>query len=357
MSTRSLTLKEAAEAVPRDNILHEILAQFSPFRLSELQHVLTLREIHLDTDDGRVRLISDDDLEICYFERNWGFRKDGFVLADWRELSFEQMKAKVTHAHPRIGGRRVYPPGKVHVDTLETKEEIVRAFSELTYVPAQVYAIAVAGAHVLRSVRAGDVGEDRRVVNSYLRWACRAGLDASVIRQLATTGYIDQTAWAVAAIRHTDVVDLLASEFGARIGANSLTDAAQMGHNAMIDHLVENYGVDSNEVDRDGWTALHWAARCGFVHTVKHLVEKHHVGIHKTRRSGKTALDCAEEHGRTECAAVLRGYGATNGTRFVDSDDGSFWGDDVYSDDDASDSSMEISGDDSDDDASDSMEA
>jgi hypothetical protein len=41
----------------------------------------------------------------------------------------------VRDAHPKIGGRRVYPPGKVDVDTLETKEEIVRAFWELTYVP------------------------------------------------------------------------------------------------------------------------------------------------------------------------------------------------------------------------------
>ena len=56
--------------------------------------------------------------------------------------------------------RYVYPPGKVDVDTLETKEEIVRAFWELTYVPAEVYKTAVGGAHVLRSVKAGDVGED-----------------------------------------------------------------------------------------------------------------------------------------------------------------------------------------------------
>ena len=46
---------------------------------------------------------------------------------------------EVRDAHPHIGGRRVYPPGKVDVDTLKTKEEIVRAFWELTYVPREVY--------------------------------------------------------------------------------------------------------------------------------------------------------------------------------------------------------------------------
>ena len=44
-------------------------------------------------------------------------------------------------------------------------------------------------------------------------------------------------------------------------------------------------------------------------HRVKHLVEKHNVDIHKRNRLGRTAMDVAE---RTECAAVLRGYGATN---------------------------------------------
>ena len=51
--------------------------------------------------------------------------------------------------------------------------------------PGRVYQTAVAGAHVLRSVKAGDVGEDPEVVKKYLWWACRAGLDLPVIRGLA----------------------------------------------------------------------------------------------------------------------------------------------------------------------------
>ena len=80
----------------------------------------------------------------------------------------------------------------------------------------------------------------------------------------------------------------------------------------MIDHLVEEYGVDPNG-DSGGCTALHKAAKEGRVRTVKHLIEKHNVDIHKRGEDGWTALDSAEEKGRTECAAVLRGYGATNG--------------------------------------------
>jgi ankyrin repeat protein len=49
----------------------------------------------------------------------------------------------------------------------------------------------------------------------------------------------------------------------------------------MIDHLVEEYGVDPNGVDEYGWTALHNGSESGRVRTVKHLVEKHNVDIHK----------------------------------------------------------------------------
>ena len=87
----------------------------------------------------------------------------------------------------------------------------------------------------------------------------------------------------------------------------------------MIDHLVEEYGVDPNgagEYYPYGWTTLHWAARHGRVRTVKHLVEKHNVDIHKRTENDdandeETALDFAERHGRTECADYLRALMST----------------------------------------------
>ena len=174
------------------------------------------------------------DLKECYFEGAWGVRKDEFVLANWQEMSVREMKWKVRGAHPWLDCRgKVYPPDKVDVDTLNTKEEIVRAFWELTYVPEEVYRTAVAGAHVLRSVKAGDVGEDPDAVRWYLRWACRAGLDLPMIRGLAEMRveedideeHIDWAARCAAIGGHTDVLDLLASEFGARIGVDCLHEA------------------------------------------------------------------------------------------------------------------------------------
>ncbi len=289
---RDLTL---GEQVLRNPLIRDLsLQDLNPFKLSDLQSVLGLREFY--------KLLPDIDLKECYFEGAWGFPKEEFLLANWREMSVEEMKEKVRDAHPKLGGRRVYPPGKVEVDTLNTKEEIVRAFWELTYVPKMVYMTAVAGAQVLRLVKAGDVGKD-------LEWACRAGLDLPVIRGLAEKCRerdIDVAAERAAAGGHADVLDLLVSEFGAMIDDDCLIEAAMWGHDAMIDLLVERYGLDPNGVDEDGLTALHWAACCGCVRTVKHLVEKHNVDIHKRDVDGWTALDWAEENGSTECAAYLR---------------------------------------------------
>jgi len=300
---RDLTL---GEQVLRNPLIRDLsIRGLNPYKLSDLQHILNLR--------GFYKLLPDVDLKECYFEGACGFRKDEFWLAEWQEMSVEAMKRKVREAHPWLRGRRVYPPGKVDVDTLETKEEIVRAFWALTYVPAEVYRTAVAGAHVLRLAKAGDVGENPYVVRWYLEGACRAGLDLPVIRGLAekcVKAGIDWAAYGAAAGGHTDVLDLLASEFGARIIVRCLLEAARWGHDAMIDHLVEKYGVDPNGAE-DGWTALHYAAWDGRVRTVKHLVEKHNVDIHKRDRRWYTALAVAEDNGRTECADYLRALQST----------------------------------------------
>jgi hypothetical protein len=317
---RDLTL---GEQVLRNPLIRDLsIRGLNPFKLSDLQHILNLREFY--------NLLPDVDLKECYFEGAWQFRKDEFVLANWREMSIGEMRWKVREAHPLISGRYVYPPDKVNVNTLNTKEEIVRAFWELTYVPSTVYRTAVSGAHVLRSVKAGKVGEDPWVVKEYLKWACRAGLDLPVIRGLAEKCEKDTIDWAAeqaAEGGHADVLDLLASEFGARIVRNCLTQAAGYGHDAMVDHLVEEYGVDPNGKDDYEWTALHLAASRGRVRTVKHLVEKHNVDIHRWERYGKHALDLAEEYGMPECAAVLRGYGAKTGEELPTESD--YW----YSDD------------------------
>jgi len=67
---------------------------------------------------------------------------------------------------------------------LNTKEDIVRAYPELTYVPEFVYRGAARGVFVHKLVDGIIIGGPR-CIGEYLKWACRAGLDVSVIRGLA----------------------------------------------------------------------------------------------------------------------------------------------------------------------------
>ena len=404
MDHANISLAVAARALPKDILLFEILPHFNPLKLSDLREVLSLREVFVDTDRGKKRLITDDDLKDCYFRGACGYRMFEIPLKSSPYIvSVQTMKKKVRRAQLRVERSfppllgdfrgRVYPPCKVDVDTLETEDDILRAYPELTYTPGKVYETAVGGAHVLRLVETGEVetGEvcaGRGIIEEYLDWACRAGLDASVIRVLAgkikkvlkKVYYIGTTTWSAclaAGNGHIDVVDLLASEFGASefgIGApvgdprhyvqgRCLVFAVIAGQDAMIDHLVTVYGVDLNEmfeqwymtctnifahqirnrVDRN-WSALHYAAWWGRNHTVQHLVEKHNVDIHKRDDYNNTALDVAEftlgytgenpdtYHWRN-IISYLRDIGATNGEPLIpwwNEDDSSYSDDGTY---------------------------
>ena len=104
---------------------------------------------------------------------------------------------------------------------------------------------------------------------------------------------------------------LLAGEYRGDVDMKLLMSAARRGDDAMIDLLVERYGVDPNGADRWGCTALHEAVEYGRVRTVKHLVEKHNADIHKRSLGGNTALNVAVRNGRTECADYLRALQST----------------------------------------------
>ena len=149
VANRTLTQGEQVIRIPLTRDLTVPLnATLNPHKLADLQYVLNFRTFY--------GLLPDVDMKEIYFEGAWQFRKDEFVLAWWREMSVEEMKEAVKKAHPKFNGRPFYPSFKVDVDTLDTKEDIVRAYWELTYVPQMVYQTAVGGAHVLRSVKAGE---------------------------------------------------------------------------------------------------------------------------------------------------------------------------------------------------------
>ena len=112
-------------------------------------------------------------------------------------------------------------------------------------------------------------------------------------------------------LRELTYTQLLAGEYRGDVDVGLFLSAAKRGDDAMIDLLVERYGVDPNVADGDGRTALHRAAQSGRVRTVKHLVEKHNVDIQKMDGCGMTALHLADLRDMTECAAYLRALQST----------------------------------------------
>jgi len=82
ITRESSSLKEAAKALAKDTILHELLPRFNPFKLADLQEVLSLREVFVDAGGSRVRVITDADLKKnSTSKRRWVF---GRTSSRWR---------------------------------------------------------------------------------------------------------------------------------------------------------------------------------------------------------------------------------------------------------------------------------
>ena len=119
------------------------LRHLSPWKLSDLQRVLEMRCF-----EG---LLSDEDLKEVYFQRMWGFKEKQFVLAGWRKMSMGNMKDKIRWSLRDV--LECTPGMRDHLMALGTKEEIMREYGALAYVPPGIAKNAMCGVWALRRVR------------------------------------------------------------------------------------------------------------------------------------------------------------------------------------------------------------
>jgi hypothetical protein len=269
--TRSQTRKRKSAAM-RETSLGEdvifcklirdgILRHLNPRKLSDLQCVLEMRCF-----EG---LLSDEDLKEVYFQRMWGFKEKDFVLAGWLEMSVEDMKWRIWWAlEDRL---KRTPSMREHLMALRTKEEIMREYGMLAYVPWEIANNAMWGAWTLRRVR--EVGvenldglelEERRKCFWH---ACRAGVDFSIICSLYES--------------------LLAVDRFA--GGDGIVNAARGGHLDIIEAFIGTLGVDVDAVDKRGQTALMYAAAYGHTDTVNALAGTHNANMDAVDDDGNTA--------------------------------------------------------------------
>jgi hypothetical protein len=297
------------------------LRHLNPWKLSDLQCVLEMRCF-----EG---LLSDEDLKEVYFQRMWGFEESEFVLAGWREMSVEDMKKRIGWA---LEDRMIrifesYPGMKKHLMALGTKEEIMREYGMLAYVPGRIADSAMCGVWALRRVR--GVGVENLCALTLqkrehcFRYACRAGVDFSIIRSLyeslsAVSRRAGGEGIGHAAIGiHLDIIEAFIGTLGVDVdavdmnGETALMRAAIHGHTDSVDALAGTHDANVGAFSRIGLTVLMYAAYNGHTDTVNALVGTHNANVEAVDLIGRTALMLAADSGHTATVNALRRHGAT----------------------------------------------
>jgi hypothetical protein len=139
---------------------------------------------------------------------------------------------------------------------LGTKEEIMREYGMLAYVPGKIANNAMCGVWTLRRVRGVGVenlgGLELEERKQCLRHACRAGVDFSIIRSL----YESLSGWIA-------------------LPGDGMRCAARGGHLEIVEAFIGTLGVNVDAVDGYGSTALMLAAHQGHTATVNALAGTH----------------------------------------------------------------------------------
>ena len=166
--TRSACTRVWMNKALRDRIIE--LGDFKPCRRKDQHVMLTLLEMGVYTRDE----LRDD-----YYIKTCGYNYDGnkgigkgtrndFVLYKWETMSLHRIQDMVNLAHPPAsdedqrllmssGGLRsrqvqfVYPPGWTPVRRLRSKDEVLKQYRCLTYIPREVYSSGLFVTTMLRS--------------------------------------------------------------------------------------------------------------------------------------------------------------------------------------------------------------
>jgi ankyrin repeat protein len=298
-----------------------VLRHLNPWKLSDLQCVLEMRCFK--------GLLSDEDLKEVYFQRMWGFKEEEFWLAGWRGMSVEDMKDRIGWAlEHRL---KLIPGMREHLMALGTREEIMREYGMLAYVPGEIANNAMCGVWTLRQVRGVGVENLGRLEmeerKQCLRHACSAGVEFSIISSLYESLLVENRraggVGLAGAARggHLDIIEAFIGPLGVDVdavdeyGRTALVCAASKGHTATVNALAGTYNanVEAVTINHNGTTALMYAARNGHTATVNALAGTYNANVEAVDRVfGQTALMLAAKNGHTDTVNALAGTYSAN---------------------------------------------
>jgi hypothetical protein len=88
-------------------------------------------------------------------------------------------------------------------------------------------------------------------------------------------------------------------------GFTALMEASWKGHKEIVQMLMQDKRIEINKQDKNGWTALIMASENGHKEIVQMLLEDERIEINQQNEVGKTALMRASQNGHTEIVEML----------------------------------------------------
>ena len=172
-----------------------------------------------------------------------------------------------------------YPKGRVGLKKLKKKQDVLREYGFLTYIPRSLYARvrdAVTAQKLLRSGRSIDALERRGDFFSCFHAAFEYGLEVDLVKRLVPVVCTGRENLPQVALR----------------------SASRNGHVELVKYILDVTSVDINDpMDMCENCVLHFAAMGGSLDVVRLLVEEAHAVVTAKTDTGITPFMCAAQYG------------------------------------------------------------